>query len=461
MKEKSRAQLEQIWSSASLEPETLERLALPEGPSCLPSSFDLGTAAQVSVGAAALAGESLYHFRSGAHQTMRVERTRAELECTGYFEIDGQSPNTWEKFSGIYLAKDGYVRIHANFDHHRDGVLNLLELGSAERTSPEDVSEALKDWSALEFETAAAERGLVVAKVRSFKEWDGQPHAIANRNQPLLRVTRIGDAPPLGLGRISPAARPLEGIKALDLTRVLAGPVCGRTLAAYGADVMLINSPSLPNIASIIDTSRGKRSAHLDLKSHDGNRQLNELLSTSHVFVQSYRPASLAGIGFSTQELTELRPGIVCVSLSAYGTQGPWGGRRGFDSLVQSATGFNHAEAEAAQTDQPKSLPVPIFDYASGFLMAFGAQAALLRQAREGGSWHVEVSLLQTANWLRSLGRIDEGLSVPRPELKNYLQSFPCRTGILMGMPHAAEFSTTPARWERASSLPGADQPAW
>ena len=185
------------------------------------------------------------------------------------------------------------------------------------------------------------------------------------------------------------------------------------------------------------------------------------MIRESRVFVESYRPSGLAGLGFSAQELAELRPGIICASLSAYGTVGPWAARRGFDSLVQTATGFTHAEAEAAHSERPKSLPVPILDYASGFLMAFGTQAALLKQAQEGGSWHVEISLLQTANWLRSLGRAKEGLNVRTPELSDYLQPFRCAAGDLMGIPHAAEFSVTPARWERGSNYPGADEPAW
>lgn len=191
MSQTSRTQIARIWRAAGLDPEALDRLELPEAPACLPSSFEVGAAAQLSVGAAALAGESLYYLRSGAHQTVRVEKKRAELECTGHFTIDGRSPGAWEKFSGLYRAQDGYVRIHANFEHHRDGVLHLLELGSAEHTSPQDVSAALAYFSALEFETAATERGLVVAKVRSFDEWDAHPHAIAQHNQPLFTIRRI------------------------------------------------------------------------------------------------------------------------------------------------------------------------------------------------------------------------------------------------------------------------------
>ena len=129
--------------------------------------------------------------------------------------------------------------------------------------------------------------------------------------------------------------------------------------------------------------------------------------------MQGYRPGGLASQGFAPEELARLRPGIICVSLSAYGHAGPWSGKRGFDSLVQTATGFNHAEGQAAGIDKPGPLPCQALDHGSGYLMAFGAMAALSRRMREGGSWHVRVSLAQTAHWLRHLGRLPDGLAVP------------------------------------------------
>jgi crotonobetainyl-CoA:carnitine CoA-transferase CaiB-like acyl-CoA transferase len=201
----------------------------------------------------------------------------------------------------------------------------------------------------------------------------------------------------------------------LELTRILAGPVAGRTLAAYGADVLLVNSPALPNIDAIADTSRGKRSAHVDLRTDAGRDTLRVLVRDAHVFMQAYRPGALDALGFGAETLAAIAPGIVCVSLSAYGHVGPWAGRRGFDSLVQTATGFNVAEAQAAGAASPKAMPVQILDYAAGFLMAFGTAVALRRQATEGGSWHVRVSLAGTGRWLRSLGRVPDGLAARAP----------------------------------------------
>ena len=224
---------------------------------------------------------------------------------------------------------------------------------------------------------------------------------------------------------------------------------------------MLVNSPNLPNISSIIDTSRGKRSVHLDLLNSGDKEKFRALVREADVLVQGYRPGGLDGLGFSPSELTKLNPSIVCVSLSAYGSGGPWGDRRGFDSLVQTASGFNHAEGQAAGSDEPRSMPVPILDYASGFLMAFAAQAGLFRRANQGGSWAFEISLLQTANWLRDMGQITDGFDVPKFRFKEALRDFSCSHGELAGMPHAAVFSKTPAVWTRPSTLPGTDLPEW
>ena len=247
----------------------------------------------------------------------------------------------------------------------------------------------------------------------------------------------------------------------LDLTRILAGPVGGRTLAAYGADVMLVNAPHLPNIEAIADTSRGKLSARADLRDAAGRSALHAVLRDAHVFIQGYRPGALAALGFGPEQVANDRPGIVMVSLSAYGEDGPWAGRRGFDSLVQTVTGFNDAEARAAGSVQPKALPMQVLDMTTGFLIAFGAQAALWRQQAEGGSWHVRVSLARTALWLRELGRIDAGFAAPKADFSGLMETSASAYGELIAMRHAAVFSRTPAGWDRPSVGPGTHELAW
>jgi crotonobetainyl-CoA:carnitine CoA-transferase CaiB-like acyl-CoA transferase len=189
---------------------------------------------------------------------------------------------------------------------------------------------------------------------------------------------------------------------------------------------------------------------------------MDRLLADAHVFVQGYRPGALRSLGYSPEQLAERRPGVVCVSLSAWGRHGPWKERRGFDSLVQTATGFNVAEGQAhGEADQPRALPMQINDQAAGYLIAFGAAAALRRQQLEGGSWHVQVSLAQTAHWIRQLGRVERGFSATPPSLEPYAQEYPSSFGALRALRHSARLSRTPAEWTRPSVRPGDSPPHW
>ena len=451
-----------IWRAAGLPAATLQQLSLTGHEPVLPSSFAVGTAAQTTLAAAALAATELGQHRNGVRQQVQVDMLHAALECCGHFKIDGRVPELWDKIAGLYRCKgDGWVRLHTNFAHHRDGVLRLLGLATGPDTEREAVAAALQKWQAFDFEDAAAQAGLVVAALRSFDEWDRHPQSAAVARDSLVVIEKIGEATPLVLPALPLEARPLAGLRVLDLTRILAGPVAGRTLAAYGAEVLLVNAPHLPNIEAIIDTSRGKLSALADLRDAAGRAGLLAVLRDAHVFIQGYRPGALAALGFAPGDVAQARPGIVMVSLSAYGESGPWAGRRGFDSLVQTATGINHAEAQAAGSAQPKPLPMQILDMATGFLMAFGAQAAVLRQQREGGSWQVRVSLARTALWLRELGRVAGGFDAARPDFRGLMQTHSSGYGALSAMRHAAVFSHTAAAWARPSMPPGSHPLAW
>ena len=452
--------LADLWSLAGLPAEALGAAALTGTDPVFPSSFAVGTAAQATIAAAALAACEAGHSRGAARQRVSVDMTDAAVECTGTFSLDGRQPDLWDPFAGLYRCADGHVRIHTNFAHHRDGALRLMGLDPATATRARAES-AMQSWRALDFESAAAQRGLVATALRSFAEWDATAQGIAVAAQPLMTIERIGEAPPRPLTPLAAGDRPLTGVRALDLTRILAGPVGGRALAAFGADVMLVNSPHLPNIAAIADTSRGKRSVLIDLGTTDGSDTLWRLVDEAHVFSQGYRPGGLAARGFSADALAARRPGIVVVSLSAYGTRGPWAGRRGFDSLAQTAMGFNHAEGEAAGDGKPRALPMQMLDMASGFLMAFGAAAALWRQQSEGGSWHVQVSLAQTGHWLRRLGRVAGGLACAAPAVDRFLQAQDSGFGRLAAVPPSAMLARTPAGYARPSVPPGTDSARW
>jgi crotonobetainyl-CoA:carnitine CoA-transferase CaiB-like acyl-CoA transferase len=452
--------LANLWSLAGLPAEALGAAALTGTDPVFPSSFAVGTAAQATIAAAALAACEAGHSRGAARQRVSVDMTDAAVECTGTFSLDGRQPDLWDPFAGLYRCADGHVRIHTNFAHHRDGALRLMGLDPAAATRARAES-AMQSWRALDFESAAAQRGLVATALRSFAEWDATAQGIAVAAQPLMTIERIGEAPPRPLTPLAAGDRPLTGVRVLDLTRILAGPVGGRALAAFGADVMLVNSPHLPNIAAIADTSRGKRSVLIDLGTTDGSDTLWRLVDEAHVFSQGYRPGGLAARGFSAAALAARRPGIVVVSLSAYGTRGPWAGRRGFDSLAQTAMGFNHAEGEAAGDGKPRALPMQMLDMASGFLMAFGAAAALWRQQCEGGSWHVQVSLAQTGHWLRSLGRIDGGLAAVPPDATRWLVEEDSGFGRLAAVRPSAQLARTPTGYARPARPPGADSARW
>jgi crotonobetainyl-CoA:carnitine CoA-transferase CaiB-like acyl-CoA transferase len=263
--------------------------------------------------------------------------------------------------------------------------------------------------------------------------------------------------------------RPLAGVRVLDLTRVIAGPVCGRTLAVHGADVLNITAAHLPAMeALVIDTNRGKLTAQIDLREAAGRDKLGGLLRGADIFVQGYRPGAIAQYGFSPEQAAQRKPGIVCVSLCAYGHQGPWADRRGFDSLVQNADGLNVAEAEAAGRTGPNPEPMPLpaqaFDHATGYLMAFGAMTALKRRATEGGSWHVRCSLAQTGHWVRHLGRIESGLTCPNPsfdDIRDLTEDSASGFGRLTAVRHCAVMSETPPRWLRPAMPLGSHAPEW
>jgi hypothetical protein len=303
--------------------------------------------------------------------------------------------------------------------------------------------------------------------MRSYDEWSALPQARALAELPLVSIEKIGEAPPKPWPqRLPKGDRPLAGLRVLDLSRVIAGPVAGRTLAAHGADVLLVSGPELPAIPWLtIDTGRGKLTTFIELKSEAGRAQLRELLRDADIFSQGYRPRALAALGFTPEDAATINPGIVYVTLSAYGHAGPWAERRGFDSLVQTTTGFNHAEGQAAGIDGPKELPAQMLDHATGYLMAFGAMMAKARQAREGGSWHVRVSLAQTGRWLWNLGRLEKGLNTPditgEAVHAAFIEGMPSGFGTLKAVRHSALLSTTPARWSRPAMPLGSHPPQW
>jgi crotonobetainyl-CoA:carnitine CoA-transferase CaiB-like acyl-CoA transferase len=451
----------ELCSDAGLDQEALDDVAFTGREPVLPSSFAVGTAAQATIGAAALAAAELWRLRNGRRQRVTVEMRNAAIEFRSerYLRVDGKDPDDHhDQIAGLYRCGDGrWARLHTNLPHHRDGLLQLLGCDHNKAA----VQRALERWPAEKLETAAAEAGLVVTACRSFAEWDAHAQGRAVAGLPLFSIEKIGEAPAL---KLAVAQRPLSGIKVLELTHVIAGPVSGRVLAGHGADVLLVTAAHRPSMLPlVIDTGRGKLSTQIDLRQPSGRETLAGLAREADIFIQGYRPGAVAAHGFGPEEIARLRPGIVYASLSAYGHEGPWALRRGFDSLVQTASGLNLAEAEAFGSSEPRPLPAQALDHATGHLLAFAIMAALKRRAEQGGSWHVRVSLAQTGYWLRQLGRID-GMHCRDPgfdDVRDRLRETQSGFGRLTAVHHAAEMSETPPHWSRPSVPLGTHAAAW
>jgi len=421
-----------------------------------PTPYLVGTAGAAVLGAVGVAASRLWRVRTGKTQKAAVDlrAAAAAMRSARYLLIDGKAPKEiWDPLSGYYPVKDGrWVSIHCNFSNHRAAAMNVLG-NPADRAAAEAASAR---WNGLALEDAIhAARGCA-GLARTAEEWARHPHSAAVARQPLLEIRKIADSNPEPL----PAGmRPLSGVRVLDLTRVLAGPTCARTLAEHGADVLKISGAHLPDSgASEFDTGIGKLSARLDLRTPADAETLRKLLRTGDVFSQSYRPGTLAARGFSPEQAAELRPGIVYVTLSAWGTEGPWKDRRGFDSIVQTVSGMAYVQSGESK---PKLLPVSVIDYVSGYLMAFGAMAALSRRAVEGGSWLVRVSLARTGKWIVDLGMAEGFASLPVELPREELRKLLTETGNVTHLKPVLQLSETPPYWERPPVPLGAHPPEW
>ncbi len=421
----------------------------------LRTPYRVGAAGAAALAAVGLAASELWALRSGRRQSVAVDlrAAAASLRSGFYLRIDGKPPPPiWDPMSGFYPVRDGrWVSIHCNFANHRAAAMKVL--GTAEDRA--EAERASKDWGGLELEDAIHAAGGCAGLARTAQEWAAHPHAVAVAAQPLLEIVKIGDAPAQPLPE---ADRPLAGIRVLDLTRVLAGPTCARTLAEHGADVLKITAAHLPDSSAIeLDTGLGKLAAHLDLRGTAGVKTLRGLLSSADVFSQSYRPGALAARGFSPEGVAKVRPGIVCVSLNAWGQTGPWKDRRGFDSIAQTVSGMAYASGDGSK---PKLMPCSAIDYVSGYLMAYGAMVALARRAREGGSWLVRVALARTGKWVVDRGTVDAG-SAPAEELAGLVMETQSPAGLISHLKPVVQLSETPARWARPPVPLGHHRPEW
>ncbi len=368
-----------------------------------------------------------------------VRHAAAHFRSERYLRVDGEVPGGEDPLTGNYKAVDGWVRLHCNYPHHRDAAIQVLgpDLDVASR-------------KASEIEEAVVAAGGAAAAQRTRAEWAAHPQGIVLRQLPLVSIEQIGEAPPL---RLSKADRPLSGIRVLDLTHVIAGPVCGRTLAAHGADVLHVGAEHLPVVRPIlIDTQFGKRSAFIDLRTAQGADTLRGLARDADVFIESFRPGSLAAKGFGPADLAAIRPGIVVVEISAWGWEGPWRTRRGFDSLAQLASGI-------AAGDPPVALPAQFLDHGTGWLAAYGVLTALRRRMETGGSWLVKVALARTGLWLDELGQTE--VNGGRLNVDGLLTNTPSPFGLLTHIRFPGSLPGAQPNWDHGSVIPGSAKPEW
>ena len=452
--------LEGILKQAGINAPSLNHISLTGQDPILPSPFLIGEAGAAALAAIGYAAAELWRCKTGKLQNVEISVRDAAIAQRSHQYlrvVDGVTEDLWSPLSGFYTTLDKRsIQFHCNFPHHQQGVLDFLGC----EASKEAVSAAVKNYSAEYLENELNARGLCASVVRTRDEWLQHPQSSVIAQLPLFEIIKIADSQPKAL---PDGNYPLSGIRVLDLTRVLAGPVCGKSLAEHGANVMRIASPNLPFILPLVmDTGFGKYAAHLDLEQDQDKNRLLDLVKSADVFLQAYRPGALAAKGFSAQELAQIRPGIIYVDLSAYSHQGVWAHRHGYDSLVQSATGI---AAEQSQGANIQHLPAQSLDYITGYLATFAVMEAIRRRSIDGGSYLIRLSLTQTAHWFNNLGRTAaEFKNCHNPEaseIQDLLVKTQTQFGILEHLAPVLKMSETPLQIGRGSVPLGFDPAQW
>ncbi|WP_459546203.1 CoA transferase [Nocardia sp. X0981] len=364
----------------------------PEPGAYLAATLPVWGLAAGSIRAFTAAADRYRHVTGTApiRHRLEPERIAASFTSDRLLRIDSAPAGGFADLSGFFPTFDGWVRTHANYPHHRARLLAALDLPT---DAPIELAEAqMAMIRAADLEELAAARGAIAVRVRDEAQWRAGPQAGAAASGPLVALVERSDRRRYSLPVSGTPHQPLQGVRVLDLTRVIAGPVATRALALLGAEVLRVDPPGLPEIPwQYADTCQGKRSALLDLRA--AGAQWEGLLDHADVLVTGYRPGALEQLGLTG------RPGLIHGRISAWGFTGPWAGRRGFDSIVQAATGIAVVEGASAV---PGALPAQALDHASGYLLAAGLVDALAARRVDGYGRDVRVSLARTATWLLS-----------------------------------------------------------
>ncbi|SCF20952.1 CoA-transferase family III [Micromonospora viridifaciens] len=454
------------WTALGGDPAAVEAVDLRGPADVLPARLPVTDLAVACVAAAGLAATELARAR-GLDVTgqLAVDSRAVAVAFTSerQLRVDGTAFAGFAPLSRFWPAADGWVRTHANYPHHRRRLLAALGLDPERGDDTDEMAEQIRAVPALDLEERVTGAGGLAVAVRTPEQWSTHPQAVAVAREPLVGLR--ADAPAAPPRRSPPPRRPpllpAAGLRVLDLTRVIAGPVATRVLALLGADVLRVDDPGLPEIeGQHVDTGFGKRSTLLGLHRHADRERFDDLVADADVVVTGYRPGALDRFGLSPEALRERRPDLVVARLSAWGGSGPWATRRGFDSLVQAATGIAEVERDPAGT--PGALPAQALDHGTGYLLAAAVLRALTRRDQEGGAWTAELSLARTARWLLhelpAQGPAGPPTAVdPTP----WCDERDAPVGRLRYALPPVRLPNGPRTWATPPSPWGADPPAW
>ena len=466
---------QELLALRGLEPPT-EAIDLVGQDPVLSTRFTLGETSAAVFAAIGVGVNDLWQLQTGRRQDLSVKLSHAAaaLRSYNYFNVEesaagGQGHDAraasinWalqqqrQRISTPHPTRDGrYFLPHMGLPHLAQRALDVLKCDY----ELESVINAVAGWDALALEEAIAAVGGCGAMVRSAAEWASHPQGQALAGRPLVEIIKIADSPPEPVG-LAGTGRPLSGLKVLDLTRILAGPTCARTLAEHGAEVLMVTAEHLPQADMFVrDTSHGKRSCFVNLDVDTERQKLLELVRTADVFSQSYRPDVLAKRGLSPATLAEIRPGIIYTSMNCYGFDGPFADRAGWEQLAQAVTGI----AAEHGGERPALLPAAACDYTTGYLAAYGTLLALGRRAREGGAYHVRVSLCQSAMYLQRQRRVDyiqDGMDIDARDLNDIVKLTDSAYGKIRHLGPVLRMTETPPRWDLPSTPLGSHGAAW
>ncbi|RZL89908.1 MAG: CoA transferase [Variovorax sp.] len=439
--------------------------------------YRIGETVAATLAAIGVASNDIWQMRTGRRQQVRVDvrHAAATVRTVDY----SRAQDSTGKFHHIPLpsdmaymltvtqpwqANDGHwVLPHFNLPHLAQRVQGILQC----EYTPRAVSEAVAKWDADALEKALADANACGGKIRSPEEWLAHPQGQYLAARPAIEITKLGDGPPEPFDQAEACAgRPLSGLRVLDLTRILAGPITGRTLAEHGADVLMVTAEGLPQTPEHVrDTSHGKRSCFLDLTRPAELAQTQALAQSADVFINGYRPGKLEAHGLGVGDLVSQRPGLIYVSISCYGSGGPFADRAGWEQVAQAVTGICQTYGERSAAGRPKLVFAPMCDYTTGYLGALGVMLALSRRAREGGSYHVQVSLCQSAMFIQRQGLLDAFDSAPEKLMESELEALFVQAdtsyGRIKTLGPALRMSETPPHWATPTPLLGGDRPEW